>query len=461
MNISIIGAGYVGLVVAACFADVGNDVVCQDRVEEKVALLNDCRIPNHEPDLVGIVERNRLAGRLRFTAGYDMAVEHADVIFIAVGTPAGVEGRADIHQVLDAAQHIGRLMHRPVLIVIKSTVPVGTAEKVGTVVAAQLQKRGLEITFEVVSNPEFLKEGAALADFTKPDRIVIGAESVGAFKLMRQLYAPFSHDREKFVEIDIRSAELTKYAANAMLATRISFMNELAGVAELLGADIEAVRLAMGLDSRIGPQYLHAGVGYGGSCLPKDVQALIQMANHHARSLRILQATAEVNELQKCLLFEKLVKFFNGADELRGKSIALWGLAFKPDTDDMREAPSLALIRSLFAVGAKVRAYDPVASDHARQLLLIEHGASTCAAFLLLASSAREAVEHADALVVMTEWTEFRFPDFRQLAQRLRFRAVFDGRNIYDHREVNLAGLYYEGIGRYTNRNGLGDSVEN
>jgi UDPglucose 6-dehydrogenase len=304
-----------------------------------------------------------------------------------------------------------------------------------------------------------LKQGAALEDFLNPDRIVIGAENASAFTLMRQLYAPFSRNHEKIVEMDIRSAELTKYAANAMLATRISFMNELAGVAELLGADIDAVRLGMGLAPRIGPQFLHAGAGYGGSCFPKDVKALIKMASDHARPLRILQATEEVNELQKCLLYEKLVNFFKGTAELRGKSIALWGLSFKPDTDDMREAPSLVLIRFLFAVGARVRAYDPVASDQARRLLLAEHGPAKCHGFLMLASSAHEAVEDADALVVITEWKEFRCPDFRKLAQMLRSRAVFDGRNIYNAREVNEAGLYYEGIGRHINSNRREDQV--
>jgi UDPglucose 6-dehydrogenase len=453
MNISIIGVGYLGLVIGACFADVGNEVVCQDLEKEKVSLLNDGRIPFYEPDLAPIVECNRLSGRLRFTTSYDMAVEHADVIFIAVATPAGEDGSADIHHVLDVAHRIGRLIHDPILIVNKSTVPVGTADRVFEAVSTELQKRGVKIAFEVVSNPEFLKEGAALEDFMRPDRIVIGANSFNAFKMMRQLYAPFSRNPERYVEMDNRSAELTKYAANAMLATRISFMNELAGVAELLGADIEAVRLGMGLDPRIGLRFLYAGAGYGGSCFPKDVKALIKMANDHAGILRIMQATEEVNELQKSLLFEKLVKFFNGASELRGKSIALWGLSFKPGTDDMRDAPSLVLIRSLFAAGASVRAYDPVALKQARRFLLAEHGEASCAAHLMLASSAHEAVEHADVLVVITEWKEFRFPDFRNLAQMLRLKAVFDGRNIYDHREVSEAGLYYEGIGRYVNPN--------
>lgn len=457
MNVSVIGAGYVGLVIAACFADVGNEVICQDIDNEKVSLLNDSRIPNYEPDLVPIVERNRLCGRLRFTTCCGRAIEHADVVFIAVGTPAEEDGYPGIHHVLHAAHHIGHLMQRPLLVVNKSTVPVGTADKVRMAISAGLLKRGVEIPFEVVSNPEFLKEGAALEDFTKPDRIVVGAASAGAFQLMRQLYAPFMSNHEKFVEMDIRSAELTKYAANAMLATRISFMNEMAAVAELLGADIDAVRLGMGLDPRIGTQFLHAGGGYGGSCLPKDVKALIKTASNHARSFRILQATEEVNELQKYLLFEKLVNFFKGAGELKGKSIALWGLSFKPETDDMREAPSLVLIRSLFAVGARVRAYDPVASEQARRLLLAEHGAAKCDALLTLASSAHEAVEGSDALMVITEWKEFHSPDFRKLAKLLNAKAVFDGRNIYNHSEVNDAGLYYEGIGRYISANRVRD----
>lgn len=449
MNVSIIGAGYVGLVIGACFADVGNEVVCHDLDDEKISRLNDCQIPIHEPKLFPKVEHNRLAGRLRFTTSCAMAVEHADVIFIAVGTPTSEDGSADVHYVLDAAHRIGRLMHRPILIVNKSTAPVGTADEIYAAVSAGLQKRGVAIAFEVASNPEFLKQGAALKDFMKPHRIVVGARSPWAFKLMRQLYAPFCRGKGILIEMDVRSAELTKYAANAMLATRISFMNELAGLAETLGADIEAVRIGMGLDPRIGPDFLHAGVGYGGSCFPKDVKALIRAAGHHARTMRILQATEEVNEKQKCVLFEKLVAFFNGASKLRGRSIALWGLSFKPDTDDMREAPSLALIRALFAAGVKVRAYDPVASDQARRLLLAEHGAANCDAYLLLACSAHEAVENADALVVITEWKEFRRPDFYSLAQMLRSKAVFDGRNIYDPREVNNAGLHYEGIGRY------------
>jgi UDPglucose 6-dehydrogenase len=448
MNISIIGAGYVGLAIGACFADAGNDVVCHDLDDEKISLLNDSRMPIYEPNLAPSVVRNRLSGRLRFTTCYGMAVEHADMVFIAVATPTGEDGSADIQHVLDAACRIGKLMHRPLLIVNKSTVPVGTADKVSAIVSSALRERGVKIAFEVVSNPEFLKEGAALDDFMNPDRIVIGARSASPFKLMRQLYAPFCRNDEKLLEMDNRSAELTKYAANAMLATRISFMNELAGLAEMLGADIEAVRLGMGHDSRIGLQFLHAGAGYGGSCLPKDVKALIRTADHHARSLRILRATEEVNELQKCLLFERLVKFFNGVGGLKGKSIALWGLSFKPDTDDMREAPSLVLIRYLFAAGAKVCAYDPMASDQARRLLFAEHGAVNCGTYFMLASSAQEAVEHADALVVVTEWEEFRYPDFRNLARVLRSKALFDGRNIYNHREANEAGLHYEGIGR-------------
>ncbi|TWI69870.1 UDPglucose 6-dehydrogenase [Pseudoduganella lurida] len=454
MNITIIGAGYVGLVVATCFADVGNEVVCHDLDDDKIARLSRGEVPIHEPNLAPVVTRNRLAGRLRFTTSDALAIGHAGIIFLAVGTPPEGDGSADIDHVLAAARSIGRLMERPLLIVNKSTVPVGTADQVRATVAAALAGRGVDIPFDVVSNPEFLKEGMALQDFMKPDRIIVGAESAHALGVMRQLYAPFSRNHEKFVAMGTRSAELTKYAANAMLATRISFMNELAHLAGQLGADIEAVRLGIGADPRIGRQFLSAGIGYGGSCLPKDVRALIRIAARHGQHLRILRATQEVNDAQQHLLFERLASYFNGASALRGRSIALWGLAFKPDTDDMRDAPSLVLIRALLAAGATVRAYDPVASGQARRLLVAEHGEARCAASVLFASSAQEAVEQADVLVLVTEWQEFRSPDFRYLASTLRAKAVFDGRNIYDRAVLDAAGLYYEGIGRTDDRQG-------
>ena len=448
MKITIIGSGYVGLVSGACFADVGNTVLCLDVDERKIAMLNSGGIPIHEPGLDAMVARNAQAGRMLFSTSYDAAVAHAEVIFLAVGTPPDEDGSADLTHILSAARSIGQRIAEPMVVVDKSTVPVGTADKVRAAIQGELDKRGVSIDFAVVSNPEFLKEGAAIDDFMKPDRIVVGSDDARATKLMRQLYGPFSRNHEKLVEMDIRSAELTKYAANAMLATRISFMNELANLAEVLGADIEAVRLGMGLDARIGPQFLYAGMGYGGSCFPKDVKALIKTASTLDQQLHVLNATETVNDKQKNVLFNKLCRFYGGAAGLQGKTIALWGLSFKPNTDDMREAPSLVLIRALFAAGAKVRAYDPVASHEARRVLAAEHGEARLAESLVVAGSARDAAQDADALVLVTEWKEFRAPDFTGLAQTLRSKAIFDGRNIYDPDTVSAAGLRYEGIGR-------------
>ncbi|SFU47007.1 UDP-glucose dehydrogenase family protein [Pseudoduganella namucuonensis] len=448
MKITIIGTGYVGLVSGACFADVGNTVLCLDVHAGKIEMLNKGIIPIHEPGLDGLVTSNAAAGRLLFSTSYDDAVEHAEVIFLAVGTPPDEDGSADLTHILSAARSIGQRIARPVVVVDKSTVPVGTADKVRAAIAGELAKRGADIEFAVVSNPEFLKEGAAIGDFMRPDRIVVGSDDPAATKLMRQLYAPFSRNHEKLVEMDVRSAELTKYAANSMLATRISFMNELANLAELLGADIESVRLGMGLDPRIGSQFLYAGMGYGGSCFPKDVKALIKTASGLDQQLHILTATEAVNEAQKNVLFNKLVRYFGGAGQLAGKTIALWGLSFKPNTDDMRESPSLVLIRSLFEAGAKVRAYDPVASKEALRILEAEHGAERCAQSLTMVGQGMDAVADADVLVLVTEWKEFRAPDFAALAGILRHKAIFDGRNIYDPEAVTEAGLRYEGIGR-------------
>ena len=448
MKITIIGSGYVGLVSGACFADVGNTVLCLDVDERKIAMLNSGGIPIHEPGLDAMVARNAQAGRMLFSTSYDDAVAHAEVIFLAVGTPPDEDGSADLTHILSAARSIGQRIAAPMVVVDKSTVPVGTADKVRAAIQGELDKRGVRIDFAVVSNPEFLKEGSAIDDFMKPDRIVVGSDDARATKLMRQLYGPFSRNHEKLVEMDIRSAELTKYAANAMLATRISFMNELANLAEVLGADIEAVRLGMGLDARIGPQFLYAGMGYGGSCFPKDVKALIKTASTLDQQLHVLNATETVNDNQKNVLFNKLCRFYGGAAGLAGKTIALWGLSFKPNTDDMREAPSLVLIRALFGAGAKVRVYDPVASHEARRVLAAEHGEARLAQSLVVAASAREAAQDADALVLVTEWKEFRAPDFTGLAQTLRSKAIFDGRNIYDPDTVAAAGLRYEGIGR-------------
>ena len=448
MKISVIGTGYVGLVSGACFADVGNTVLCLDVDTRKIAMLKDGVIPIHEPGLDNLVKRNAAAGRLLFSSDYDDAVQHADIIFLAVGTPPDEDGSADLTHILSAARSIGQRLTRPVVIVDKSTVPVGTAEKVKNAIAGELAARGVQVAFQVVSNPEFLKEGAAIEDFMKPDRIVVGSDDADAMKAMRQLYAPFSRNHEKFVEMDVRSAELTKYAANAMLATRISFMNELANLSELLGADIEAVRLGIGMDPRIGPDFLYAGMGYGGSCFPKDVKALIKTAADHDRQLHLLAATEKVNEAQKNVLYRKLVRFFGSEDALQGKTIALWGLSFKPNTDDMREAPSRILISSLFKAGANVVAYDPVARTEAQRVLVAEHGEELCNTRLRIVDSAKQAVEGADALVLVTEWKEFRAPDLPFLAENLKQKAVFDGRNIYDPEAFADAGLVYEGIGR-------------
>jgi UDPglucose 6-dehydrogenase len=448
MKISIIGTGYVGLVSGACFADVGNTVLCLDVDAAKIAMLKAGGIPIHEPGLDALVARNAAAGRLLFSTSYDEAVAHAEVIFLAVGTPPDEDGSADLTHILSAARSIGQRIGKPIVIVDKSTVPVGTADKVRQAIAQEVQARGASVDFSVVSNPEFLKEGAAIEDFMRPDRIVVGSSDPRGIKLMRQLYAPFSRNHEKLVEMDIRSAELTKYAANAMLATRISFMNELANLAELLGADIEAVRQGMGMDPRIGSQFLYAGMGYGGSCFPKDVKALIKTAADHSQVLHILDATEKVNDAQKNVLYTKLCRYFGGVGQLAGKTIALWGLSFKPNTDDMRESPSLVLVRALFAAGCKVRAYDPVANAEARRILVAEHGEARCQQMLRIVDSARDAVDDADVLVLVTEWKEFRSPDFGHLGQALRRKAIFDGRNIYDPEAVAAAGLSYEGIGR-------------
>lgn len=448
MKISVIGTGYVGLVSGACFADVGNTVLCLDVDTRKISMLKDGVIPIHEPGLDSLVQRNAAAGRLLFSSDYDDAVAHGDIIFLAVGTPPDEDGSADLTHILSAARSIGERLTKPTVIVDKSTVPVGTADKVRNAIAGELQKRGVDVAFSVVSNPEFLKEGAAIDDFMKPDRIVVGGDDADAMKQMRQLYAPFSRNHEKFVEMDVRSAELTKYAANAMLATRISFMNELANLSELLGADIEAVRLGIGMDPRIGPDFLYAGMGYGGSCFPKDVKALIKTASTHEQTLHLLTATETVNDAQKNVLYKKLVRFFGSEGALKGKTIALWGLSFKPNTDDMREAPSRILIRALFAAGANVVAYDPVASTEAKRVLLAEHGEDVCKARLRIADSAKAAVEGADVLVLVTEWKEFRAPDLPFLAEKLASKAVFDGRNIYNPEAFAAAGLVYEGIGR-------------
>jgi UDPglucose 6-dehydrogenase len=439
LKITMIGTGYVGLVSGACLAEVGNDVLCFDVDARKIELLNGGGIPIHEPGLPEMVARNRAAGRLRFTTDAAESVAHGRVQFIAVGTPPDEDGSADLKHVVAAARTIGRHMTEYTLVVDKSTVPVGTADAVRAAIAEELARRGLAIEFAVVSNPEFLKEGAAVDDFMRPDRIVIGSEDERATRAMRALYAPFQRNHERLIVMDVRSAELTKYAANAMLATRISFMNEMANLAERLGADIEHVRQGIGADPRIGYHFLYPGAGYGGSCFPKDVQAVIRTAADAGIELHVLRAVERVNERQKRVLGEKIVRRFGA--ELSGRRFALWGLAFKPNTDDMREAPSRVLVADLLARGATVCAYDPAAMSEARRVF----GDDPRIAY---ARSPLGATEGADALAIVTEWKEFRSPDFEALKARLKQPVIFDGRNLYEPALVRAAGFEYFPIGR-------------
>jgi len=441
MKITVVGTGYVGLVSGACLAEVGNDVLCLDLNPEKIRVLKEGGIPIHEPELDQIVARNVAAGRLHFTTDVEEAVRFGSVQFIAVGTPPDEDGSADLQYVLGAARNIGRLMNDHKVVIDKSTVPVGTADKVSAAIADELSKRGVAVPFSVVSNPEFLKEGAAVEDFMRPDRIVVGVDpdDQQAVSLMRALYAPFQRNHEKLVVMDVRSAELTKYAANAMLATRISFMNELAVLAEKLGADIEHVRQGIGSDPRIGWHFLYSGCGYGGSCFPKDVKALIKTAAEVGQGLKVLQAVEDANDAQKQVLVDKIEARF-GSD-LAGKHFALWGLAFKPNTDDMREAPSRVIIDELFKRGATVTAYDPVAMEEARRIFGDEPR-------LQYADRPMSALEGADALVIVTEWKEFRSPDFGAIKAALKSLVVFDGRNMFDPELPRAAGLEYSSIGR-------------
>jgi UDPglucose 6-dehydrogenase len=439
VRITVIGSGYVGLVSGACLADTGNDVLCLDVDERKIAMLKRGEIPIFEPGLEGVVKRNVEAGRLRFTTDVAQSVRHGLVQFVAVGTPPGEDGSADLKHVTAAARNIGRHLDHYAVIVDKSTVPVGTADKVKAAIAEELGKRGSKQEFAVVSNPEFLKEGAAVQDFMKPDRIVVGSDDERATQIMRSVYLPFQRNHERMLVMDIRSAELTKYAANAMLATRISFMNELANLAERLGADIEMVRQGIGADPRIGYHFLYAGTGYGGSCFPKDVKALQRTGREHGMDLRILQAVEDVNEDQKSRLLEKVDRRFDG--KVKGMRFALWGLAFKPNTDDMREAPSLVIVRGLLDRGATVTAYDPVAAREAKHLLGETAG-------IRYADSPMAALEDADALLIVTEWKEFRSPDFEGIRSRLKHPVIIDGRNMYDPAMVRSFGLEYFAIGR-------------
>jgi UDPglucose 6-dehydrogenase len=451
MKLTIIGSGYVGLVTGACLADIGNDVFCLDLDERKIAILNGGGVPIHEPGLQEVIARNRKAGRLKFSTDVKAAVEHGDVLFIAVGTPSDEDGSADLQYVLAAARDIGRYMNGYKVIVDKSTVPVGTAGRVKGVIDRELAGRGERHMFSVVSNPEFLKEGAAVEDFTRPDRIVIGCDEdvpgERAREQMKRLYAPFNRNHERTLYMDVRSAEFTKYAANAMLATRISFMNELANFADRVGADIEAVRRGIGSDPRIGYDFLYAGCGYGGSCFPKDVRSLIQTASEHDQELQILKAVSSVNEAQKETLTQKIVERLG--DDLSGRRFALWGLAFKPNTDDMRDAPSRVLIAALLARGAQVCAYDPVATDEARRVLALDlHDAPGQLARITYAANPEEALDAADALVIVTEWKAFKSPDFDGMKERLKAPLIFDGRNLYEPDTMREIGIEYHAIGR-------------
>jgi len=440
MKITVVGTGYVGLVGAACLAEVGNHVLGLDVNAEKIRILKEGGIPIHEPGLLEIVRRNVENGRLSFTTNIEEAVHFGEVQFIAVGTPPDEDGSTDLQYVTEAARNIGRFMTSAKVIVDKSTVPIGTGDKVTAAVAEELKKRNVDIHYSVVSNPEFLKEGAAVEDFMRPDRIVIGTEDPKAIEVMKQVYAPFQRNHERLVVTNLRSAELIKYAANSMLATRISFMNELANLAEIVGADIEMVRQGIGSDPRIGYHFLYPGCGYGGSCFPKDVKALIKTAKDVAGfDLKLLKAVEEVNDLQKFVLPKKIKKQFG--ESLKGKHFALWGLAFKPNTDDMREASSRVLINELIKVGATITAYDPVAIDEGKRIFKDEKN-------ITFADTQDEALKNADALIIVTEWTEFRSPDFALIKASLKSPMIFDGRNLYDPKAVRALGFNYFPIGR-------------
>ena len=452
MKITIIGTGYVGLVTGACLAELGNDVFCLDVDQSKVDILNNGGIPIHEPGLEDVVARNRAAGRLTFSTDVAASVAHGDVQFIAVGTPPDEDGSADLQYVLAAARNIGKHMTGFKVVVDKSTVPVGTAGKVSTAIAGELQQRGnAEAKFSVVSNPEFLKEGAAVEDFMRPDRIVIGhdntPEGMQAYAAMKKLYAPFNRNHERTYWMDVRSAEFTKYAANAMLATRISFMNELANLADQVGADIEAVRHGIGSDPRIGHSFLYAGCGYGGSCFPKDVQALERTARAYGQELHILRAVEQVNNNQKHVLGKKIVARFG--ENLQGRHFAIWGLAFKPNTDDMREASSRVLLGELIARGATVAVFDPVAMKEARRVLALDfNDDQSILSRIRFSESPMDALQDADALAIVTEWKAFRSPDFDQLKSKLKAPVIFDGRNLFEPQIMADAGVEYHGIGR-------------
>ena len=439
MKITVIGSGYVGLVSGACLAELGNNVVCVDVDARKIDILNNGGVPIYEPGLEATIQSNVAADRLRFTTDIAKSVAHGLIQMIAVGTPSGEDGSADLQYVIAAARTIGRTMNEYKVIVNKSTVPVGTADKVKQAVQEELNKRGVKTEFSVVSNPEFLKEGAAIDDFNRPDRIVIGAEDERAIKVMRDMYAPFQRNHDRLMVMDIRSAELTKYAANAMLATRISFMNELANLAEKVGADIEHVRKGIGSDQRIGYHFLYAGCGYGGSCFPKDIRALQRTGEEHGLPLKILQAVEDVNHAQKSVLLQKITARFG--NDLKGKHFALWGLAFKPGTDDMRDATSRVVMEGLWARGATVTAHDPVAMKETQHIY-------DKRADLRYAETPLDALQGADALIIVTEWKAFKSPDFEAVKSHLKQPIIFDGRNLFEPSSVAALGIEYHGIGR-------------
>ncbi len=442
MKIAVIGTGYVGLVTGACFAEMGNHVICVDVDEAKVKRLQSGEIPIYEPGLDAVVQANAVNGRLSFTSQIAAAVKEAVAVFIAVGTPQGEDGSADLQYVLAAAEQIGHCLERYTVVVNKSTVPVGTADKVNAALAAVLQTRGVSVEYDVISNPEFLKEGSAVKDFMSPDRVIVGTDSERARELMRELYRTFMRTNDRLMFMGVRDAELTKYAANAMLATKISFINEIANSAEKVGADIEQVRLGIGADQRIGYHFIYPGCGYGGSCFPKDVKALVRIAEENNLEPVLLNAVEERNARQKEVLFEKISSFFEG--DLKGRTIAVWGLAFKPGTDDMREASSLVLIRKLLAAGVNVRAHDPVAVSSAKR----ELGAVAGIERLVFSDGEYEAVQGADALVLVTEWKQYRQPDFERIKMALRTPLIIDGRNQYQPDHVRRMGIIYTGIGR-------------
>lgn len=437
MKIAIVGTGYVGLVTGTCFAEIGVHVTCVDTNQQKIESLQQGIIPIYENGLEEMVTRNVKAGRLQFTTSLESCLNDVEVVFSAVGTPPDEDGSADLSYVLDVARTIGRNMQHYTLIVTKSTVPVGTAKKVRAAIQEELDKRGVDLTFDVASNPEFLKEGNAISDFMSPDRVVVGVESERAEKLMTKLYKPFLLNNFRVIFMDIPSAEMTKYAANSMLATRISFMNDIANLCELVGADVNMVRHGIGSDSRIGRKFLYPGIGYGGSCFPKDVKALIKTAEQNGYEMKVLRAVEDVNETQKSVLFNKLSALFNG--DLKGKTIALWGLSFKPETDDMREAPALILIDKLLEVGCKVRAYDPAAMTECRRKI---------GDVIYYAQDHYDAILEADALLLVTEWKEFRMPSWPVVKKTMAHPILLDGRNIYDKKELEEQGIIYQCIGK-------------